>query len=483
MKFLNRKSFLAASAFAVAMFTTGCSDKSTDPKVLGPTMYDGMRVVKDDDIKAGQNFTMYEDTTYLLDGLVFVENGSVLTIQPGTVLKFKSGGGYNASALIIAKGGKIYANGTATKPIIMTAQQDDLTQGDDINPNTRGLWGGLVLLGKSVVNRTAGKHQIEGIDPTDPRGEYGEPTPVLDDSSGVLRYVSLRYGGTNIGEGNELNGLTMGGVGSRTVIEYIEVLNNDDDGFEWFGGTVNCKYLVGVGNADDTFDWDEGFRGKLQFIVCIQSAEAGDRAIEADGNPSDNRGDAVKYARPTIYNATLIGRGVPSKANGNLAFKLREETGMYFYNSIVTDFYGDIGMSGDVLARVGVINFDDADGVAGNKVTDHVIAGNLQIKNNIFYTFSFGRTAADSLISFSSVSDASRRTAVIDSVKNNNTFGTSAGVTRTVLVPPAGSIALTASRRALPAGDNFFTTANYIGAFGSSNWMSGWTAYETYFKN
>jgi hypothetical protein len=486
MKFFAKKSFWAAPVLAAALLA-GCSDKK-DPvsPTGGSTMFDGMRVVKDADINAGQSFTMYKDTTYLLDGLVFVENGAVLNIQAGTVLKFKAGGGYNSSALIIAKGGKINANGTATQPIILTAQQDDLTQTDDMNPNTRGLWGGLVILGKSVTNRAAGTHQIEGIDPTDTRGAYGEATPVSDDSSGVVRYVSIRYGGTNIGEGNELNGLTMGAVGSKTVVEYVEVLNNDDDGFEWFGGTVNCKYLVSVGNADDSYDWDEGFRGKGQFWVVAQSPEAGDRAFECDGNPSDNRGDATKYAAPTLYNMTVLGRygtlkdGTKISALGNMAFKLREETGGYFYNSIFAHFYGDVAISGGQLTSVGIINFDDADGTAGNKVSDHVTSGTLKIKNNIFYGFSNHVVSADSLVKFSGTIASGTKTALIDSVKNSNVFAKDS-ITHKVLVPPSTSRALTATRHPIPS-DGFFTAAAYIGAFGTTNWMSGWTAYETYFK-
>ncbi|MFP4522615.1 MAG: carboxypeptidase regulatory-like domain-containing protein [Fibrobacterota bacterium] len=299
------------------------------------------KTITDDDITG--NVTLSSDTVYILDGFVFVEDGSTLTIEAGTVIKAKAGGGLSASALIVARGGFIDAQGTASEPIIMTAMQDDLRYQDDINPETRGLWGGLIVLGKSITNRAAGEEQIEGIDPDDNRGLYGGSD--LSDNSGTIKYVSLRYGGTNIGEGNEINGLTMGGVGSGTTIENIEVYHNADDGFEWFGGTVNTKYLVSTGNSDDSFDWDEGFRGKGQFWVVIQASDAGDRGAEMDGCAGDNRGNTSEYSKPTIANATFIGSGHDSGNSGNMIFKFREETGGYYYNSIFTDFYGDVKIS------------------------------------------------------------------------------------------------------------------------------------------
>jgi len=296
-----------------------------------------MKTLTDDSIDGA--VTLSADTCYLLDGFVFVEDGESLTIPAGTVIKARTGGQLNASALIVARGGLIDIQGTASNPVVMTAESDDLSYQDDINASARGLWGGLILLGKSTTQRLAGTEQIEGIDPNDSRGLYGGTD--TEDSSGSIKYLSIRYGGTNIGEGNEINGLTCGGVGSKTVIENVEVYNNADDGFEFFGGTVNTKKLIAVGCGDDSFDWDEGFRGKGQFWVVIQSSNAGDRGAEMDGCASDNRGDTDNYSKPTIYNATFIGTGASDGVSGNMVFKFREETGGYYYNSIFTDFYGD----------------------------------------------------------------------------------------------------------------------------------------------
>jgi hypothetical protein len=476
MGLFTTKRLIAASLAAAAVLSMGCDEDTnpTTPPIINVTK-EGYKIVRDDDIKAGGSLTLHADTTYLLEGFVFVESGATLTIQPGTIVKARAGGGLNASALIICRGGKIMAEGTSAKPIIFTAQQDSVGYGEDMNDDTRGLWGGVIVLGKSITQIPGKLGQIEGIDPQDARGSYGNATPVLDDNSGVIKYVSIRYGGTNIGEGNEINGLTMGAVGSGTTIEYVEVYNNSDDGFEFFGGTVNTKHLVAVGCGDDSFDWDEGFRGKGQFWVAIQSADAGDRAVEADGCHENSRGDVQNYSRPTIYNATLIGSGAASNSNGNMAFKLREETGLFFYNSIVTDFYGDQKISSGTLSNVGVINFDDELGNAGNKVTDHLIAGDLKMKSNLFYAFGQNANTPAMLVKFSSVSDAARKTAVTDSVSMYNHFDKTAGVTRTNLLPTAGGAAFTIPLQ--NASDSFFSAANYAGAFGTSNWLSGWTAY------
>ena len=164
------------------------------------------------------------------------------TIEAGTVIKGQPGQGENASALVVARGGKIFAEGTATNPIIFTSTADDVTDPNDLPLDARGLWGGVIILGKASLNSSPGETPIEGIEVTETRGLYGGSDDA--DNSGVFRYVSIRYGGTDIGAGNEINGLTMGGVGSGTVIDHVEVANNADDGFEWFGGTVNASHLV-----------------------------------------------------------------------------------------------------------------------------------------------------------------------------------------------------------------------------------------------
>ncbi len=208
--------------------------------------------------------------------MVFVESGAELWIEPGTVIKAEDGSGNNASGLVISQGGKIFAEGTADAPIIFTSKLDDLS--GSLDEQDRGLWGGLVVLGYAPTNN-ATVRQIEGVNEIvgagDVRANYGGDD--ADDNSGVIRYVSLRHTGKAVGDqaGNEIQGLTLGGVGRGTTIEYVESFASDDDGFEWFGGTVDAKYLVSAFNSNDAFDWDEGFNGRGPFWFAIQAEDAG----------------------------------------------------------------------------------------------------------------------------------------------------------------------------------------------------------------
>src|SRR5690606_18677072 len=192
--------------------------------------------------------TWESGNTYVLAGRIFVNDGATLTIEPGVIIKGEAGTGTNATALVVARGAKIHAEGTPCPPIIFTSVADEIEPGmfasPSLDPDINGLWGGLIVLGQAPisVSSNASDFQIEGIPPSDTRGLYGGNDP--DDNSGVLKYISIRHGGANIGEGNEINGLTLGGVGKGTVIENIEVIANQDDGIEWFGGTVDVKNAI-----------------------------------------------------------------------------------------------------------------------------------------------------------------------------------------------------------------------------------------------
>lgn len=247
--------------------------------------------------------TLKNSEEYLIEGLVFVNDGQILTIEPGTVIRFKSGQADNASALIVARGGKIIAEGTTEQPIIFTAEADDLMGSVPIS--SQGLWGGIIILGNARVNTFSGEANIEGISLSEPRGIFGGN--IDNDNSGILRYVSIRHGGTNIGQGNEINGLTLGGVGSETQIDHIEIISNQDDGIEFFGGTVNTRFVLVAFCGDDAFDFDLGYQGTNQFWCGIQSSASGDRIIEADGNSFDNP-LAIPYTQPVLFNATFIGK-------------------------------------------------------------------------------------------------------------------------------------------------------------------------------
>jgi len=402
------------------------------------------------DADVGANNTWYKTNTYILDGFVFVETNEVLTIEAGTVIKGQPGSGADASALIVARGGQIFANGTAAEPIIFTAEADDVADPGDFGPTDRGLWGGLIILGDATINSPVASgtpifDNIEGIPVTESRGLYGGSDDA--DNSGVVRYVSIRHGGTLIGANNEINGLTLGAVGSGTTIEFIEVYANLDDGVEFFGGTVNTRNLAVSFCGDDSYDYDQGWRGKGQFWFTIQDAD-GDAAGEHDGDIDDFT--KTPLSDPTIFNATYIGAG--ADANGNRGLRIRENAAGDYKNSIFTEFNDAI--------------------VVDDTSTNQVNNGNMDFRENIWGPFGAGSTAA-------TIANANAQIFFTDASRSNiiaNPMLT--GVSRNpdgVLDPrpAAGSPALTTSL--LPPADGFFDQVDYKGAFGNALWLRGWT--------
>ena len=388
--------------------------------------------VTDASINAGDVVYWTADKTYLLDGFVFVEDGAVLNIEAGTVIKGKAGQGENASALIIAQGGKIYAEGTAEKPIIFTAESDDVTDPNDLVIPVSNLWGGVILLGKARINTATGVGHIEGL-PVSEKSQYGGTDD--HDNSGVMRYVSIRHGGTDIGAGNEINGLTFGGVGDGTTIDHIEVFNNNDDGYEWFGGTVNCKYLVSAFNADDAFDHDEGLRGKMQFLFAIQDKDFGNRCGEHDGGTDPE--DGQPYAFPQIYNATYLGSGKTStNPDNDELFKIRDFWGGSYKNSIFGDFAG--------------FAMDIEDLATGNDSRKRLDDGQIIFENNIWFDFGAGDT-------FDAIGKHDWESAYLNDAAHNNTIEDPqlVGVSRT-----QGSESL--DPRPTAGGAAYLSLANYV---------------------
>jgi len=229
-----------------------------------------------------ENTTWESGKVYTLESRIAVVSGVTLLIEPGVIVKGQAGTGANATALLIARGGRILAEGTADSPIIFTSIADEIMPGEiaspNLDPDLNGLWGGLLILGNAPISADAASMQIEGIPASDPNGLYGGTNGA--DNSGVLKYVSIRHGGANIGEGNEINGLTLGGVGSETVIENIEIVGNQDDGIEWFGGTVSVRNAIVWNAGDDAIDTDMSWAGTLDNFAVISP---GDECFELDG--------------------------------------------------------------------------------------------------------------------------------------------------------------------------------------------------------
>ncbi len=260
--------------------------------------------------------TLDASKIWLIKGRVSVTDGTTLTIPAGTIIKAASGTGADASTLIVARGGKMIANGTAENPIIMTAAADNIEvggtypeSGPALNVDTRGLWGGLLILGKAPCSFKSDvtELQIEGIPTSDENGLYGGS--VANDNSGSFQYISIRHGGAEIGEGNEINGLTLGGVGSGTTVNQIEVLGNVDDGIEFFGGTVNATNLLVWGQGDDAIDIDQAYAGTIDGALVVLTA-ASDHGFEIDGPEGSAPG------RFTLKNATVIGATDDCDAEG-----------------------------------------------------------------------------------------------------------------------------------------------------------------------
>lgn len=308
------KKLILSLALASTAIFTGCIEDDDTPIIIEETT-----IVNNNNNNGGEeeecplvsvtgiissDTTWTNDNIYQLNQKVVVEAGVTLTIEPGTIIKGTPGTGSLASALIVARDGMINAMGTASQPIIFTSTQDNITcgqtAGTNLDENDRGLWGGLLILGNAPCSFSGDvtELQIEGIPADDTFGLYGGTDAA--DNSGTLQYISIRHGGALIGEGNEINGLTLGGVGSGTTIDNVEVVGNVDDGIEFFGGTVNATNLLVFAQGDDGLDIDQAYSGTISNAVVALGA-ASDHALEIDGPEGSATG---AY---TLENVTLIG--------------------------------------------------------------------------------------------------------------------------------------------------------------------------------
>ncbi|MDX2306021.1 MAG: hypothetical protein NW226_24640 [Microscillaceae bacterium] len=426
--------------------------------------------------------TWDKDTIYVLRGFIFVNSGQTLTIEAGTIVKGQPGAGSGASALIVARGGKLMAEGTAADPIIMTALSDDTDDPADLPAGLDSQWGSLIVLGKAKINGTdavvGGEAAIEGIPTTETRGLYGGTDDA--DNSGVLKYISLRHGGTEIGASNEINGLSLGAVGNATTIDYIEVFSNFDDGYEWFGGTVNAKHLISAYAGDDAIDWDQGFTGKIQYLFVAQepagtATPKGGRGCECNGvvNGATINYDSAPISMPTIANATFIGAG--AGAAETQIFEFRQGSAGKVYNSIFFNFAAGL--------RVNGISASEA--IESETRLD---AGTLLFANNLFG----GIGSATALSGVGQANGAIDNTALAAKVNtmlanNNNAYNNTIGLQGASVTVGGLNPLLTAGGAADGvttfdlSADTFFTTETKIGAFPTStNWATGWTALDEY---
>jgi hypothetical protein len=375
------------------------------------------------------DITLTNETLWLIQGQFLVADGGSVTIEPNTEIV---GGSFEGSidTFVVQQGGKIYAEGTKENPIIMRSADAE----------GRGEWGGLVVNGFAPINEEGGTAEGEGDS-----GTYGGDNP--NDNSGIMRYLVVSNAGFEFTEENELNGIALQGVGDGTTFENIQVHLNADDGIEFFGGTVNAKYVVLTGIGDDSIDWTQGWQGNLQYAVIKQYADAneGDQGIEGDNNGDNN--DLEPRALPIIANATFIGNSTT-----DIGWLIREGSGVSIANSIVTGF-GDECVDIDQLST-----FDNSD--------------NLTFVNNVIGECD-GGPFADNETNDGEFTDPFL---VSDFILNQNPGNIQRDPMLMNYAPMAGSPALDIGT--VPYEDEaFFDKVNYAGAIPSadSDWTAGWT--------
>ncbi|KOO36616.1 lipoprotein, partial [Chrysochromulina tobinii] len=422
---------------------------------------------------------LYSGALYVLTCQMFVPSGLSLGIQAGVTIyasPVASGGG-GAPALIIEKGGFLLAEGTSISPITFTAFNPTVSSSSSVvtdasNPGaltvleTKGKWGGLILLGNAPTNMPT-TTEIEGITGR----TYGGTNPT--DSSGSLQYVRVWHGGAVVGNDNEINGITFGGVGSRTIVDHCEVAFNLDDGFEFFGGTVNVKYLSVLFVADDAFDTDQGYIGKGQFLFVMEGL-SGDHAMEMDSGVGADQ-DATPRSHPAFYSFTLIGGGTGTGARTGELIHINDGTGGKFGNGILA------------YPHLNGLLFEDCGSTLS--YTQTLPAASVSISNPGYFYFS-ANNIIDTLTTeaqfalhtgtTTACNPANTWTAVMGApgfVAVNATTDLAEGSATFNPLPSATGAACSGTKDDPPNGDAFFSAVSCKGAFGSStdNWLAGYS--------
>jgi hypothetical protein len=385
------------------------------------------------------NLTLHAEDSIVLAGQTFVKPGVTLTIEEGTTIYSMADDGKGlAPALVIERGARIVAEGTAAKPITFTS----VLPQDVLDRNPMGNWGGLILLGNAPVN--IGETYVEGLAGV----PFGGDNP--DDNSGILKYVRVWHGGRSIGQDNEINGITLAGVGRGTTIEYCEVAYNLDDGFEMFGGTVNLKHCAAIFCGDDHFDTDLGYQGKGQFLLALIGSDDGNRGFEMDNDGSNM--DLQPRSFPQFHNVTIIGSGENASADNDQCIRLREGTGADFRNMII--YQGkEYGVRISDAPTQALITAD----LAGVTAPNYLYFS----PNNIIYgTPDLFRGDDDSVLTAIQEDPGY----ALDGRENGGLLD---------LLPAPGGAAFQLVDE-LP-NDGFFENVDFKGAFGTENWLDGWS--------
>lgn len=400
------------------------------------------------------NTSWTADKCYVLRTHVFVRSPAVLTIAAGT----KIFGGLGTS-LVVTQGAKLMAIGTATNPIVFSSSKaPGMRRGGD--------WGGVVLLGRAPINPQGGTQFIEGFPATETRTVYGGTDPA--DSSGELRYVRIEFAGFELAPTKELNGLSCGGVGSGTVIDFVQVHMGSDDGIEMFGGTGNLKHIVISSPDDDGLDWDFGWTGKVQWLIIQQSPSLGDSGYEADNHPTDF--DRTPRSMPTISNVTMVSNRSTTKNQPGMV--IRRGAAARLSNHIVAFFSG---LAADVRDTQMLAAGGRAQVIADTYIRSSIFFNNAPNMDNFPAEAQTGTPPADNdgnLFDEAGVFgvNATSMNRVTDPMLTD-----ARNLTAPNFKPMAGSPALTGA--AVPSDSFFDQTATYVGAIGATDWTTGWTAY------
>jgi len=536
-----RKLFVVAATLFAAVTVFGQS-------YTIPTNYDGvptqlMSTLPGTDVVAGVSRALSDDNTiltndkiWIMDRRIYVDTLKSLTIQPGTIIKATPEQGPETRTLVISRGAKIYAIGTSEQPIVFTTIYDPLsnvTEGSDYSVVHKEKWGGVVILGSaynsiefgeknpedgsSIIGARNGLGYMEGLPSPNPRHWYGaydwtdpgtpgEPwddVPVFndDDNSGVMKYVSIRHGGTEIASNNEINGLTCGSVGRGTVLEHIEVVSNGDDGIEFFGGTVDIKYANVLFCEDDYIDWDQGYSGRGQFIFGVQlnssdltgdfTADAtyddnmSDNGLECDGDDGPRVYSFSKASAPTFYNVTIVGDG-----SGDKALELKERTEGTIANSLFAQFGTAVALKQDGGTEYRQLGYDtNGDGDNDSLLVSDAgvdYPGAMILKNNLFLNTGAHSASASQVTQLATDNNVivSSSSIIDDSYVLNTTLSGSYYTENVVdafdAVPAAGTAEVELTAADVAPADGFFEYAPYIGAFepGKAAWNDSWSKME-----
>ena len=413
---------------------------------------------------------------YYLRGFVQVQAPATLTIEAGTIIK---GGGKDVdpagkqqgATLIISPGAKINAVGTANTPIVFTSNKA-------AGSRSYGDWGGIVLFGKAPVNQPSATGFEGGLPGT--VGTYSD----VHDNSGVLQYVRVEFGGIALLAGSEINGISLYGVGDGTTMDHIQVSYSGDDSYEWFGGTVNAKYLIAFRGFDDDWDTDWGWSGKVQYGVSLRDPDVADQSA-SNGFESDNFNPGLPATGPNAGLPLTAGvfanmsnfafSGTPSNANSSKgsgpyqsAMHLRRNTSLSIFNSLLVGYPEGLRL-------------DAPTGTTGT--LDNATSGGLQLRGVVLANMTTPVRGAGS------ITDAQAQ-AFFNTAAYKNQIIPSSGVAALLLnsaaftltapnfLPQTGSPLLTGAIWDGKGADAFFTKESFIGAFGITDWTKGWANWD-----